>query len=54
MSMTKKQLIEQIRILDHNINVINEQGENQYQLLSRVSYNEIKKVIKEIGNENQN
>ena len=52
MSMTKKQLIEQIRILEHNINVINEQSENQYHLLSRVSDDEIKRVIKEIENEN--
>lgn len=52
MSMTKKQLIEQIRILEHNINVINEQNENQYHLLSRVSDDEIKRVIKEIENEN--
>ena len=54
MSMTKKQLIEQIRILEQNINVINEQGENQYQLLTRGSYDEIKTVMKEIENENQN
>ena len=52
MSMTKKRLIEQIRILEHNINVINEQSENQYHLLSRVSDDEIKRVIKEIENEN--
>ena len=52
MSMTKKELIEQIRILEHNINVINEQNENQYHLLSRVSDDEIKRVIKEIENEN--
>ena len=54
MSMTKKQLIEQIRILEHNVNVVNEQSENQYRLLSRVSDDEIKRVIKEIENENQN
>ena len=54
MSMTKKQLIEQIRILEHNVNVVNEQSENQYRLLSRVSDDEIKKVIKERENENQN
>ena len=52
MSMTKKELIEQVRILEHNINVINEQSENQYRLLSRVSDDEIKRVIKEIENEN--
>ena len=33
MSMTKKQLIEQIRILEHNIDVIQEQCDNQYKLL---------------------
>ena len=54
MSMTKKQLIEQIRILEHNINVINKQSENQYRLLSKVRDDEIKRVIKEIENENQN
>ena len=54
MSMTKKQLIEHIRILEHNINVINEQSENQYHLLSRVSDDEIKRIIKEIENENEN
>ena len=54
MSMTKKQLIEQIRILEHNINVINEQSENQYHLLSRVSDDERKSIIKEIENENEN
>ena len=54
MSMTKKQLIEQIRIFKHNVNVVNEQSENQYHLLSRVSYDEIKRVIKEIENENEN
>ena len=32
MSMTKKQLIEHIRILEHNIDVVNEQSENQYGL----------------------
>ena len=53
MSMTKKQLIEQIRILEHNVNVVNEQSENQYQLLSRVSDDEIKRVIKEIENESK-
>ena len=51
MSMTKKQLIEQIRILEHNINVINEQSENQYRLLSKVSDDEIKRVIKEVEND---
>lgn len=30
MSMTKKQLIEQIRILEHNIDVVQEQSNNQY------------------------
>lgn len=54
MSTTKKHLIEQIRILEHNINVVNEQSENQYCLLSKVSCDEIKRVIKEIENENQN
>ena len=48
MSMTKKQLIEHIRILEHNIDVANEQSENQYRLLSRVSDDEIKRVIKEV------
>lgn len=48
MSMTKKQLIEHIRILEYNINVANEQSENQYRLLSRVSDDEIKRVIKEV------
>lgn len=33
MSMTKKQLIEQIRILEHNIDVVQEQCDNQYKLL---------------------
>lgn len=36
MSMTKKQLIEQIRILEHNIDVIQEQSDNQYKLLSSI------------------
>lgn len=54
MSMTKKQLIEHIRILEHNIDVANEQSENQYRMLSRVSDDEIKRVIKEVKNENQN
>ena len=53
MSMRKKQLIEQIRILEHNINVVNEQSENQYRLLSKVSDDEIKRVIKEIENESK-
>jgi hypothetical protein len=48
MSMTKKQLIEHIRILEHNIDVANEQSENQYRLLSKVSDEEIKRVIKEV------
>ena len=51
MSMTKKQLIEHIRILEHNIDVINEQSENQYRLLSKVSDDEIKRVIKEVEND---
>ena len=51
MSMTKKQLIEHIRILEHNIDVANEQSENQYRLLSKVSDDEIKRVIKEVENE---
>jgi hypothetical protein len=50
MSMTKKQLIEHIRTLEHNIDVLQEQGENQYRLLSRVSDDEIKRVIKEVEN----
>ena len=54
MSMTKKQLIEHIRILEHNIDVTNEQCENQYRLLSKVNDDEIKRVIKEVENENQN
>lgn len=33
MSMTKKELIEQIRILEHNIDVLQEQSDNQYKLL---------------------
>ncbi|MBQ2396935.1 MAG: hypothetical protein II304_07885 [Bacteroidales bacterium] len=48
MSMTKKQLIEHIRILEHNIDVANEQSENQYRLLSKVSDDEIKRIIKEV------
>lgn len=36
MSMTKKQLIEQIRILEHNIDVLQEQSDNQYKLLSSI------------------
>ena len=51
MSMTKKQLIEHIRILEYNIDVANEQSENQYRLLSRVSDDEIKRVIKEVEND---
>lgn len=54
MSMTKKQLIEHIRILEHNIDVANEQSKNQYRLLSKVSDEEIKRVIKEVEYENQN
>lgn len=51
MSMTKKQLIEHIRILEHNIDVANEQSENQYRLLSKVRDDEIKRVIKEEEND---
>lgn len=51
MSMTKKQLIEHIRILEHNIDVAQEQSDNQYKLLSRINDNEIKRVIKEIEND---
>ena len=51
MLMTKKQLIEHIRILEHNIDVTNEQSENQYRLLSKVSDDEIKRIIKEVENE---
>ena len=51
MSMTKKQLIEHIRILEHNIDVANEQSENQYRLLLKVSDDEIKRVIKEVEND---
>lgn len=51
MSMTKKQLIEHIRILEHNIDVANEQSENQYRLLSKVSDDEIKRIIKEVEND---
>ncbi len=51
MSMTKKQLIEHIRILEHNIDVANEQSENQYNLLSRVSDDEIERIIKEVEND---
>ena len=38
MSMTKKELIEQIRILEHNIDVIQEQSDNQYKLLMEVYF----------------
>ena len=48
MLMTKKQLIEHIRILEHNIDVANEQSENQYRILSKVSDDEIKRVIKKV------
>lgn len=51
MSMTKKQLIEHIRILEHNIDVANEQSENQYRLLLKVSDDEIKRVIKGVEND---
>lgn len=37
MSMTKKQLIEHIRILEHNIEVVQEQSDNQHKLLSRLT-----------------
>ena len=36
MSMTKKQLIEFIRILEHNIDVLQEQSDNQCKLLSQI------------------
>lgn len=51
MSLTKKQLIEHIRILEHNIDVTQEQSDNQYRLLSKVSDDEIKRVIKEVEND---
>lgn len=38
MSMTKKQLIEQIRILEHNIDVVQEQCDNQYKLLMEIYF----------------
>ena len=38
MSMTKKELIEQIRILEHNIDVLQEQSDNQYKLLMEVYF----------------
>ena len=38
MSMTKKQLIEQIRILEHNIDVVQEQSDNQYKLLMEIYF----------------
>ena len=38
MSMTKKQLIEQIRLLEHNIDVIQEQCDNQYKLLMKIYF----------------
>ena len=38
MSMTKKELVEQIRILEHNIDVLQEQSDNQYQLLMEVYF----------------
>ena len=36
MSMTKKQLIEFIRILEHNIDVLQEQSDKQCKLLSQI------------------
>ena len=38
MSMTKKELIEQIRILEHNIDVLQERNNNQYKLLMEVYF----------------
>ena len=38
MSMTKKQLIEQIRILEHNIDALQERNDNQYKLLMEVYF----------------
>ena len=38
MSMTKKQLIEQIRILEHHVDVLQEQSNNQYKLLMEVYF----------------
>ena len=43
--MTKKELIEQIRILEHNIDVLQEQSDNQYKLLMEVYF----KLIKDEG-----
>ena len=40
MSMTKKQLIEQIRILEHNIDALQERNDNQYKLLMEVYFND--------------
>ena len=51
MSLTKRQLIEQIRILEHNIDVIQEQSENQYNLLMKVNKDELDRIIKEIEND---
>ena len=45
MSMTKKELVEQIRILEHNIDVLQEQSDNQYKLLMEVYF----KLIKDEG-----
>ena len=36
--MTKKELIEQIRILEHNIDALQEQSDNQYKLLMEVYF----------------
>ena len=38
MSMTKKELVEQIRILEHNIDVLQERNDNQYKLLMEVYF----------------
>ena len=38
MSMTNKELVEQIRILEHNIDVLQEQSDNQYKLLMEVYF----------------
>ena len=38
MSMTKKELVKQIRILEHNIDVLQEQSDNQYKLLMEVYF----------------
>ena len=38
MSMTKKELVEQNRIMEHNIDVLQEQSDNQYKLLMKVYF----------------